>query len=998
MQNTPVFNDDSCRVFTTENCNENICNDDDDINDIHKLFSELRNVRIKSARNIVFGHININSIRNKFTELNVILKEHLVDVLVVSEVKLDETFSDVLFHIKDYCMYRQDYTARSGGIIVYVRDSIANNAGKISINEKMVQCLSVQLVIDKNRYTLIAIYKNPKCTDMVFEQHFEKIYDEVTGTGYESILIGDLNFNMIQPDCFLHDLCDRYSLTNLVKSPTCFKSENPTLIDVILVSNKNMYMRSFVCDIHISDFHFMVGTVMRKFLPAAKVKYKYIRKLKRIDYEVVKSDMEQMCILNQVQQELDPSLQFKTLQSCLISIINKHAPKSKVKVTQDCLPKMSKELKRNILRRNMLRNKFFKKRSCDTFTEYRKMRNKVNILKRKEINKLFKERCNGGSRNAKFWETVKPYFTRKGSVKRNIMLCENNEIRTDTTQICEIFNEYFVKIGSDIGVPEPEFESVEEIFTYYENTSIITNIKNNVNKNKTFYFKQVTEQDVLKVIKDLKVNKATGPDEIPPVFVKSIALEITPLITYVINECIWQNIFPADMKVSNITPLFKKKDSLCKENYRSVNVLTTLSKIFERILYNQQNEYFKDIFDKLISGFRKGHSCCSMLLKLTEDVRKALDQGHCMGIVAMDLSKAFDIIPRGLFVAKLKAYGYNNSACEMMLSYLTNRKQRVKIDDNVSPWVNPTKGVPQGSILGPLVFNIFMNDFFLVNFNSLIYNYADDNTLALIGPDFDTVKYKMEVDAKKAVHWFNQNGMKANPEKFQVMFMGKNVPKRFKICIYDINIESSENIEILGIILDTRLKFDLMVRQICRKVSCQINVLQRLRSKLDENSRMAAYNAFIMSNLVYCQIIWMYCGMKNINKLENLNKRALRFVNNDYESDYDVQLQKADKNRLLTQRIINMGVEVFKAKVGISPIYIQEMLTGEIMMYNLRARNTLVQPAYKTRTYGYRSFSYMGPKLWNSMTNELREAPTLPCFIERLRKWAKSLLNVNEYL
>ena len=142
----------------------------------------------------------------------------------------------------------------------------------------------------------------------------------------------------------------------------------------------------------------------------------------------------------------------------------------------------------------------------------------------------------------------------------------------------------------------------------------------------------------------------------------------------------------------------------------------------------------------------------------------------------------------------------------------------------------------------------------------------------------------------------------------------------------------------------------------------------------------------------------MYCGMKNNNKLENLNKRALRFVNNDYESDYDVQLQNADKNRLLTQRIINMGVEVFKAKVGISPIYIQEMLTDEIMMYNLRARNTLVQPAYNTRTYGYRYFYYMGPKLWNSMTNELREAPTLPCFIERLRKWAKSVLNVNEYL
>ena len=194
--------------------------------------------------------------------------------------------------------------------------------------------------------------------------------------------------------------------------------------------------------------------------------------------------------------------------------------------------------------------------------------------------------------------------------------------------------------------------------------------------------------------------------------------------------------------------------------------------------------------------------------------------------------------------------------------------------------------------------------------------------------------------------------MKVNPEKFQVMFLGKGVPSTFKLRICYDYIDSSDNVEILGIILDNKLKFDLMIKEICQKASRQINVLQRLKSKLDKESRMAAYNSFIMSNLVYCQIVWMHCGMGNVNKLEKINERALRFVNNDFESGYEDQLEKADKNRLLTQRIINMGIEVYKAKVGISPMYVQEMFVDECTAYNLRATNTIIQPPYKTRTYG----------------------------------------------
>lgn len=974
-------------------------NDCDNSMPENSLFPEIRNVRAKNVRNIILAHININSLRHKFSEISIMLHEKMIDILVISEAKLDDSFTNNLFHVNGYCMYRQDNTAKSGGIVVFIKDCIANSCGKIKIYEKSLECITVDFIVDKNRYTLIAMYKHPKCPNDYFEQQFEYLYDKLTETGANTILMGDLNYNMLKDDCIMHDLCDRYDLTNIVNKPTCYKSANASLIDVILVSNRNLFMKTFVSDIHISDVHFMIGTVMRKYLPPPKVTYKTIRKFRNIKYDDVRKDIKEYNIIGAMQERQEASDKGQILQDFLVKIVDKYAPRKKIKINRDYLPKMSKELKSLILKRNMARNRFYKKRSKATFTEYRKIRNKVNIRKNKEFNERFSEKCKGGTRNGSFWKILKPYFNHKGMVRNEIMLAEGDNLRTDTTQICQIFSDYFVSLGCDIGTPEPDFEKISEIVKHYDNEPAVMSIRDIMEKRhpqlqNVFNFNHVSELEVLNVIKSLNGNKATGPDEIPASFIKSCASELAPPLTALINECIWQNIFPCHMKVSNIIPLYKKKDALCKENYRSVNILTSTSKIFERIMYNQMYEYFSTIFHKLISGFRKGHSCNSVLLKLTEDIRKSLDQGFCMGMVAMDLSKAFDVIPRGLFIAKLQSYGFTSNACKLMFSYMTERKQRVKIGEITSTWAKPQKGVPQGSILGPLIFNIFMNDFLYLHFDSSVYNYADDNTLAVIGPEFNTVISKLELDAQKAVKWFSENKMQANPEKFQFMFLGKDVTSSLKLQVCGTNLEPSDSIDILGVTLDSKLKFNIMVKEICKKTSCQLNVLQRLKSNLDKESRMAVYNAFIISNMLYCQLVWMHCGMANIKKLEKVNERALKFVNRDNKSDYEVQLIKADKNRLLTNRVINMSIEVYKAKVGISPIYLQELFVNEFNPYNLRASNTLVLPKYRTRTFGYRSFAYMGAKIWNQLTNDLRESPTLPLFRERMKIWAAENLKI----
>ena len=251
--------------------------------------------------------------------------------------------------------------------------------------------------------------------------------------------------------------------------------------------------------------------------------------------------------------------------------------------------------------------------------------------------------------------------------------------------------------------------------------------------------------------------------------------------------------------------MHKKKSKFSKENYRPISILPNISKVYERCLYDQISNFFEDVFSKYQCGFRKGYSAQHCLLVMIEKWKKIVDYGGVFGALLTDLSKAFDCIPHDLIIAKLEAYGFQTDALNLVYDYLSNRKQRVKINETFSCWKDIEYGVPQGSILGPLLFNIHLCDLFYFLEDLDIASYADDTTIYTVKENKESVINALEASSLPLYTWFNNNFMKANSDKSHILL---SCSEPSTALIDGSSIESNTKEILLGITIDRDLKSD----------------------------------------------------------------------------------------------------------------------------------------------------------------------------------------------
>ena len=445
-------------------------------------------------------------------------------------------------------------------------------------------------------------------------------------------------------------------------------------------------------------------------------------------------------------------------------------------------------------------------------------------------------------------------------------------------------------------------------------------------------------------------------------------LYFSEFIFHNFSNSIFDATFPSELKNADVIPVFKKKDHNNVQNYRPVSILPNLSKIYERCLYDQMYKYFNHILSKWQYGFRKGFSTQHCLLAMTEKWRKCLDKGGISGAILTDLSKAFDCILQDLLMAKLAAYGFDYQSLRIMESFLSNRQQRTKINNAFSRYSEIIYGVPQGSVLGPLLFNVYICDIFFGIIECDIASYADVNTPYNFDFSLDNVISNLKKSTNSLLNWFRENYMKANADKCHLL-VSSNESCTAKIEHFSINNSTEE--KLLGVKVDSNLSFENHVTSLCKKASQKLYALARISHYMDLNKRRNLMKSFITSQFSYCPLIRMFHSRSLNNKINRIHERTLRLV---YQNNFSFsELLDLDNSVTVHQKNLQVLVtEIYKVKNGIAPDIMNDIFELQNPSYNLRSScNQFRRENVKTVHYGIQSVRYLGPKIWELVPNNI---------------------------
>ena len=799
-------------------------------------------------------------------------------------------------------------------------------------------------------------------------------------------------FNLLECDFDILTLINNHDLCNLIKKPTCFKSTSGRCIDLMLTNKKFNFMNTQTFETGFSDFHVMLYTMLKSTYQKLQPQIIRYRQLKNICHEAFASDLKLNLTLNGCVGDFDS---FETIFQQVLDI---HAP-CKTKVARaNNKPYVNKQLRKEISIRAHLKNIANKTGDISDLLKYKKQRNYVSglngRLKKKYLKNLDLKQI---ETNRSFWKIFKPMFSTKYSPAEKITLIENDNIITDDETLVEIFNEYFSNITNSLDIfswATPEILLAEDEISYairkYNNHPSIIKLKSLHKADSKFEFTHVLPETVLSYINKLNPRKMSSggiSTSIIKEFSDIYCVEFTDCINASINNCL----FPSNMKNGELSPIFKKNAKTNKSNFRPITLNTALSKVAERIIYDQLYMFMNVKFSNFLCGFRKGYSTKHALLRLIEDWRKALDSKDIVGSVFCDLSKAFDTLPHDLLIAKLEAYGIGPKALKLLNSYLKGRKQRCKLGSFFSTWRDILMGVPQGSVLGPILFNIFINDLFLFIQECGVCNFADDNSLWSRGKTLDIVINKLEGDTRRTINWLKINSLVANPDKFQFMILGTKKKVNLKLEINGITCVSTSSVNLLGIEIDWKLSFNKHVLNICKQANKKAGALIRIRNHIDESQKLVLYESFIMSTFSYCPLLWMFCGIVADNTINRVQRRALRAVYNDFISEGSGVLKNGNHLSVHERNINFLILEVFKYLNKESPPILNELFQVKDLSYNLRINNLLVLPSVSTQICGTHSIRYRGSTIWNHVPDELKCVNNSLVLKEKLKQFKFSL-------
>ena len=916
------------------------------------------------------------------------MSKKFIDLIAFNETRLDANITDNTTNLDGYDIVRKDRSRNGGGVCIYLRSSI-NYKIRDDLVPSELEAVCVEIIKPHSKPSVVTtVYRPPSALSEFFD-HFEKLIKAIDNENKEMYILGDLNCDLLRPDKDyniptkkIKSLYELYQLSQLIDEATRVTMTTTSLIDHMVTNTPEKISDSGVIHTGISD-HSLIFAIRKISVIKKQENIVEMRNMKNFNEEkfvaeLLKQHWEQVYFFAE-----DPNDMWEIWKKIFVEVLDKHAPLQCKKIRSKKVPWITSDIKKLINTRDKLKRKAILTNLENDWFDYKTSRNKVNIELRNAKKDYYSSKIADQKFNPKkAWKSINNLLGRqnKPTVVNEINL--DGKSFTTPKDIAEGFNDYFSNIGPDLA---SKIDTSNYNFETYTKTA----------ESEFAAFQPVTVSHVCRLLHGLSSNKATGIDKICCKIIKIAAPAISDSLTFIFNQAITLSSFPNEWKMARVIPLYKNGQRNIPGNYRPISVLPAISKIMERIMYDQLYNYLTkfELLSDSQFGFRKSHSTATALLDCTNDWYMNLDRKMFNLVVLIDLKKAFDTVDHQILLRKLELYGIKGEALTLLKSYLTNRNQKCQIKNSFSTERLIKCGVPQGSILGPLFFLLYINDLPQCLNKTKPRLFADDTNLTASGDSITDLETAVNSDLENLRKWLIANKLSLNVAKTEFMLIGskamikKNSDSRLNVFIENKQIKQVSECKTLGVIVDRHLSWKSNSENICKKITAGISAIRRVKPFVDKDTLISIYNAIVRPYFDYCCEVWDVFGESQSKRLQKLQNRAARIIlNMSNDVNHSIALRALGWEPLKTERKKAKAKMMYKVLNKMGPKSLTNLFSYkcEKTNYNLRDISSgLSLP--KPRTNNMKnSFMYDGAHLWNSIPKEIRESKTLSSFRNKI--------------